>query len=141
MALGLTRQNLQCIAQAKIDDAQLLLQSRRFSNAYYLSGYAIEMGLKACIAKMISAHMIPDKRFIQDIHTHDLKSLVGLSGLKGELKTREDADPAFAANWSLVCQWTPECRYSSIDPYTAQTMIDAIVSPKSGVLEWIKTHW
>lgn len=141
MAQGLSRRDLQRIAQAKIDDALLLFTNHRFSNAYYLAGYAVEIGLKACIAKMMSAEVIPDKRFILDIHTHDLRSLVGTAGLKGSLKSKEASDPAFAANWSLACQWTPDCRYSSVDPYTAQTMIVAITSPHSGVLEWIKAHW
>ena len=38
------------LAEAKARDAHLLLQNERYSNAYYLVGYAVEIGLKAIIA-------------------------------------------------------------------------------------------
>src|SRR5258708_26287810 len=85
MPLGMRRAVLQAIAQAKLDDALLLFQHRRFSNAYYLAGYAVEIGLKACIAKQISAETIPDKAFINDIFKHGLRELIGVAGLSAEL--------------------------------------------------------
>ena len=51
MANGYKRVDLQALAQAKLDDAKLLFDNGRFSNAYYLAGYAVELGLKACIAR------------------------------------------------------------------------------------------
>lgn len=56
------RTDLQALAQAKIDDAAVLLQYGRSGNAYYLAGFSIELGLKACIAAQISADTIPDIR-------------------------------------------------------------------------------
>jgi hypothetical protein len=38
MGLGYKRTDLRAMAQAKLDDAILLLQHGRFSNAYYLAG-------------------------------------------------------------------------------------------------------
>jgi hypothetical protein len=61
MALGLKGTNLKALAQAKLDDAILLFDNKRYSNAYYLAGYAIELALKACIAKQFVADTIPDK--------------------------------------------------------------------------------
>ena len=43
MGPGLKREDLQANAQAKLDDAVILLQQGRFSNAYYLAGYAVEI--------------------------------------------------------------------------------------------------
>ncbi|MDO9249509.1 MAG: hypothetical protein Q7U11_23860, partial [Phenylobacterium sp.] len=71
------------MAQTKLDDALLLLAHKRYSNAYYLAGYAIEIALKACISRQITADVIPDKAFINAIHTHQLKDLVGVAGLNG----------------------------------------------------------
>jgi hypothetical protein len=64
MPYGLKRTDLQALARAKFNDAELLFQHGRFSNAYYLAGYTIEIGLKACIAAQVSAETIPDKAFL-----------------------------------------------------------------------------
>jgi HEPN domain-containing protein len=138
---GQKRGDLQANAQAKLDDAMILLRRGRYSNAYYLAGYAVEIGLKACIAAQIDAETIPDKAFIRNIFSHQFRVLVGLAGLAGSLKDEEDKDQAFAANWALTSQWEPDTRYETVDPTMAQLFIQAIAHPKSGVLQWIKTHW
>lgn len=141
MGLGHKRTDLQAIAQAKLDDAMILLQNRRFSNAYYLAGYAVEIGLKACIAKQISAETIPDKSFINQVFNHNLKTLVGLAGLSAQLDDQQDKDSIFAANWALAAQWTPEARYEAIDPTTATQLVNAVADSNSGVLQWIRIYW
>lgn len=141
MGLGHKRADLQANAQAKLDDAIILLNVKRYSNAYYLAGYAVEIGLKACIAAQLSAETIPDKEVITKILKHEFKILVGLAGLAGPLKDMQDADDAFAMNWGLASQWSPDARYEATDPTSAQLLISAIADPKSGVLQWIKTYW
>jgi HEPN domain-containing protein len=81
MGLGYKRTDLRAMAQAKLDDAVLLLQNGRFSNAYYLAGYAVELALKACIAAQFVADVIPDKSLVNAIYRHTLKDLVGTAGL------------------------------------------------------------
>ncbi|WP_158817860.1 HEPN domain-containing protein [Methylocapsa sp. S129] len=141
MGLGHTRDDLRANAQAKLDDAQILLGQKRYSNAYYLAGYAVELGLKACIAAQISAETIPDKAFLRGILNHQFGGLVGLAGLAGLLNDQKDADPVFAANWALVSEWEPDSRYEAKDPMSASLLVQAIADPKSGVLQWIKIHW
>lgn len=141
MSQGQKRTDLQAYAQAKLDDATFLLQNGRYSNAYYLAGYAVELGLKACIAGHIDAHTIPSKEFIKNILRHEFKNLVGLAGLATELKNQEDKDPDFAANWAIVSEWSPDARYETRDITSAQFIITAIAHPNSGVLQWIKTYW
>ena len=141
MGLGHKRTDLQAYAQAKLDDAVILVQNGRYSNAYYLAGYAVELGLKACIARHIHAETIPDKYFIKKILDHRFQVLIGLAGLATELKDQIDKDSDFAANWAIVSEWLPDARYESSDVTSAQTLITAIAHPESGVLQWIKTHW
>ena len=129
------------MAQAKIDDAILLLQHGRNSNAYYLAGYAIELGLKACIAAQVNAETIPDKEFIKRILNHDFMTLVGLAGLAIQLKEKKDGDPPFATNWAIVSEWEPDARYETKDTASAQLMVGAVRDPTSGVLQWIKAFW
>ena len=135
------RTDLQAVAQSKIDDAQYLLANKSYSNAFYLAGYAVEIGLKACIAKQFFADAIPDKKFVMDIHVHDLRRLIGLAGLTAELRTKEATSRQFSLNWALVTEWTPEVRYGAVDAMTARVMLLAITDTTDGVLPWIKTVW
>ncbi len=141
MAGALRRIDLQASAQGKIDDAELLLRNGRYSNAYCICGYAVELGLKACISRQISADTIPDKNLIRDIFVHDFKKLVNLAGLAGALNLAEAADPDFAANVAIVAEWSPDARYESHDSFSASYLISAINDPSKGVLQWIKQYW
>ena len=58
----------------------MLLQAGRYSAAYYLAGYAIELGIKARIASVFQADMIPEKSFVNAVYSHKLDDLVGLAG-------------------------------------------------------------
>lgn len=135
------RAELQAVAQAKLDDARLLYTHGRYSNAYYLAGYSVEIGLKACIARQITADVIPDKDFINQTYVHKLRTLVGVAGLSQELQNRERNDPAFAASWAIVAEWNPEVRYEGVDAHSAGLLITAIADGTAGVFPWIKTYW
>ena len=71
----LTKNDLERLAQIRLEDALFLFAANRSSSAYYLAGYAVELALKACIAKLIQPNVIPDKAFINAIYTHKLDSL------------------------------------------------------------------
>jgi hypothetical protein len=138
---GNSRIDLQRLAEMKFSDAALLLQHKRFSNAYYLAGYALEIGLKACIAKQIIAETIPPRRFINDVNTHDLEKLISAAGLKQALREKQDQDQTFQAYWGLAGDWSPEVRYESVDAIAAQLLLKAVGDPTNGILPWIKTVW
>ena len=141
MGSGYRRVDLQNNALAKLEDAIILLEAQRFSNAYYLAGYSIEIALKACISVQFSADTIPDKSFVNKIYDHDLQALVKLAGLSSELSKTEAADNEFAANWAVVAQWSESTRYDSVDPILAQVFMSSISEPKSGVFQWIRNFW
>jgi hypothetical protein len=141
MAIGSSRQELKVLAQLKFDDATLLFANERYSNAYYLAGYVIEFGLKACIARQIMPETIPPKRFVNDIHTHDFEKLVAAAGLKAELRVQQDVNHNFQAYWGLAGDWSPDVRYQTADPIMAQLLLQAVGDPNDGILPWIKTVW
>lgn len=64
MGFGLKRSDLQSLAESKLRDAKILFEHERYSSAYYLAGYAVEIGIKACFARQITAETIPDKQAI-----------------------------------------------------------------------------
>lgn len=73
--------------------------------------------------------------------SHDYNQLIGLAGLRAELKAEQDANSEFAANWAIALEWRPDSRYQSTVGMSAQTLLQAIADEKNGVLRWIKLFW
>jgi HEPN domain-containing protein len=133
--------DLQKQAAEKLSDAGILLKAGSWANAYYLAGYAVELALKACIAKSFKSETIPDKDLVNATYTHKFRNLAATAGLSPDLQKREKADLAFSANWGLVNSWSPDARYKSASEQDARDLIAAISDPKNGVLPWITTYW
>jgi hypothetical protein len=129
------------LAEAKAWDSLLLFEHGRHSNAYYLAGYAIEIGLKAIIAGEFRSDTFPDKGFVGKIFVHNLEALVGLAGLATELRQRRQSNPRFDSNWAIAANWTEEARYEVTDSMRAAAMLDAVLNEEDGLLPWLKTHW
>lgn len=56
--------NLKVLADLRLKEAEELLRVRMWSGAYYLSGYAVELALKAAATKSFRPHHMPDKAFV-----------------------------------------------------------------------------
>lgn len=140
MTPGIGRAELQRLADEKLADAEFLCSAGRFSNAYYLAGYAVEIGLKAVIARQIAAETLPDPRFVRSIYTHALTELVVAAGMTSDLKARAQTDPLLNRNWATVIGWSEAARYRQWDGASAQAMIEAVGSTH-GVLPWIRSFW
>lgn len=137
----MNRTELQQLAEDRAIDAQVLLSGGRWSGAYYLAGYAIECGLKACIAKLTNSHDYPDKDFVNKCYTHKIEVLVTLSGLETERKVEADANPTFGAYWLIVKDWDEKGRYQQWTEPQARQLVDAVIDATNGVLTWIKVRW
>jgi hypothetical protein len=137
----LHRADLQAIALAKYKDAELLFANRRYSNSYYLFGYAVEIGLKARIARSFLPETIPDRRFVSDIFQHDLTKLVGLAGLSGELAEERKRSNVFDGHWATVSSWSEQSRYDMIDEFLATAMKVAMTDQSEGIFAWLQRHW
>ena len=133
--------NLKLLSEMRLEDAFVLLRSGRHSAAYYLSGYAVECGFKAIIARSFQQGVIPDKRLVEKVYTHDLLQLVMLSGLKSQLDAHTKASTVFERNWFVVSDWREASRYAIIDPVSAGAMLNSVAEPNSGVLPWLKQYW
>lgn len=134
-------EHLKALAQLRWNDAEVLFGAGRHSGAYYLAGYVVECGLKAIIALSFRATVIPSPKFVSAIHTHNLEALIALAGLKQQLDVAAAENPELEANWAFIAGWKESSRYETIDPFTANRMIMAVGDPRSGVLQWLKTHW
>lgn len=137
----LTKADLEALAEARLRDAILLLQQGRASSAYYLAGYSVELGLKACVAKAFQPNAIPDKAFVNEIYTHSLEKLLSTAGLLATFSADSKTDPQLAAAWGIASKWTESSRYALWDDITATNLIAAISDPQHGVFQWVKKHW
>ena len=125
----LTRIELQKIGRARLRDAQALYRSGRYDGAIYLCGYAVEIGLKARICKTLRWTGYPStkKEFENygSFRTHDLDTLLSLSGLESKIKGM------LFAEWSAVAKWNPEARYKPIGSASQQEAELTIESVKT----------
>lgn len=100
------------IASARLHDAKVLLEAKRYDGAVYLCGYAVELALKARICKTLKWSGYPEtvKEFtgLTSFKVHDLDLLLRLTGKEQSVKA------GFLAEWSAVAAWNPEARYKPI---------------------------
>jgi len=131
------RKDLQALSKIRLIEAKALLRLGHYDGAYYLAGYAVECALKACIAKETRRHEFPDKKRVNESHTHILKDLVKLARLEDSYLDRLRTDKTFRDNWEVVQFWSEQSRYRRSRPEDAQEILQAA----NGVIAWIKLHW
>jgi HEPN domain-containing protein len=137
----LTRDLCRELSELRLQEARKLLEFGFGRGAYYLAGYAVELALKAVISRAFLAEAIPSPRFVRDIYSHDLDSLVNIAGLRAELDDERLSNERFAANWLLVREWSEQSRYELTKSEDARYLIEAIEHPKEGILAWIRNRW
>jgi hypothetical protein len=137
----LNRDDFKELAQIRLREAKVLLDNGHFDGAYYLCGYVVECGLKACIAKQTKRFDFPDKETVAKSYTHALTTLVGAANLQVMLDNEMSSDSAFANNWSTVKDWKETSRYETHSPQKAIDLFEAVNNRKHGVLRWLRRHW
>ena len=110
--------------------------------SYYIVGYAVECGLKACIARRFHANAIPERKLVNSVYTHLLENLVGAAELTVELHLEREADADFEAYWGLVKDWRSDSRYRvRLAPQEAKDLYEAVADTGHGVFQWLRRHW
>jgi hypothetical protein len=135
------RTDWQQLADERAHDAGALLAAARWSGAYYLAGYAVECGLKACIAKLTKLHDYPDKDFVNKCYTHRIETLLTLTGLETQRTADVAANAGLGSSWLIVKDWTELARYQQWTELEARKLHHAVTDAQEGVLPWIKVHW
>jgi hypothetical protein len=138
--IPLTRRDFQRLADLRAREAAALLRTRNQVGSYYLSGYAVECALKACIAKLARRHEFPLKAdYVRRLYTHDLEELLKLANLEAQLENDMKANTVLARNWGVVKGWNEGSRYRT-SGLNGKDLHGAIAGP-DGVLSWIKQRW
>jgi hypothetical protein len=134
----------QQLAEERIEDAGILLAAGRWSAAYYLAGYAVECGLKACILAYVEQNpdvIFRERRFSEKCWTHDIDGLVSIANLETVRVAETAANPAFYNNWNTAKDWREADRYNGRTETDSRELYTAISDPTNGVLQWIRNHW
>lgn len=137
----MNRTDLKKLTRMRLKEAKALYKQRHYSGAYYLAGYAVECALKACIAKETRRYDFPDKGKVQKSYTHELKTLLGITGLDGTFDLAIRSNSKLDLNWTFVRNWSEESRYEFRSQADAHAIIEAISNSTNGVLPWIMQHW
>ena len=141
----LNRDDLQRLADIRIAEARTLLDSGYYSGAYYLTGYAVECALKACIARQVREFDFPDLRHVRNSYHHDFRILLETAGLRDEFRLETVSNPALSENWNIIAGdhgWKTDSRYMlSISEDNARRLFSAVANETAGMLSWIKRRW
>ncbi len=131
------------LAEDRVLDAEALLREGRWSGAYYLAGYAVECGLKACVLAFVeqTGVIFEDKRFLDKCWTHDLESLSKAANLEATLGLAISANANLAVNWLTVKRWSELARYQQFTEVQSRELHEAVTDTANGVLPWVKLHW
>ncbi len=134
-----TKADFQRLADIRAREAKLLLDAGEWDGAFYLAGYAVECGLKACIIKRLNLSDVwPEKRFMEKCYQHDLKLLLQLAGLDAVLASAGTV----AVRWGTVKDWDESSRYEyGKTEVVVRQFYEAITNVTDGVLPWIKANW
>src|SRR5436309_6805545 len=106
---AVNRSDWQKPATERVADAKALLGAGRWAAAYYLAGYAVECGLKACVLVRLAAQpevMFDDRKYSEKCWTHNLIQFVDAAGLRAPLDADPAADPELLADWDVVKDWS-----------------------------------
>jgi hypothetical protein len=129
------------LAAIRLREASALSRVGEWSGVYYLSGYAVECGLKAVGVKQFRASTLPDKNAVEKLYTHDLRSLVKAAGLLPHLDAALKSDQALNGNWGLVKDWNEASRYKTWSQTEAMDMLSSISDRRHGVMKWVRSYW
>ena len=144
--MELDRKHLQSLAKTRLQDAKALLGRKRWSAAYYLSGYVVECSLKACLLKYLgeSAAIFGDENYLGKLAkcwTHDLVKLVNLAGLDADFGAARGNNPALEAFWGVTKDWKESSRYENKTEAEAKALFEAVSHKPDGVFLWIQSRW
>ena len=133
--------DFQRLARIRLRDARALLRAGNNEGAYYLTGLAVECGLKSAIARKTRRYDFPPEPKIvsKQIYVHDLNTLLGAAGLAATLDAAATANPALKVNWAVVKDWTNDSRYL-LSAGSAPALYRAAAG-QNGVLRWLRQYW
>jgi HEPN domain-containing protein len=143
---AVNRKQLQALAKERLKDAKALLGRKRWSAAYYLTGYVVECALKSCLLRYLEATGIifDDRDYLKrlgECWTHDLVKLVNLAGLDAEFGAARGANAILERHWVTAKDWKETSRYEETSEADAKELYNAVTHDPDGVFSWLQSRW
>ena len=139
----MTRKDLQELSRLRLREAQALYKAHFYDGCVYLAGYAVELGLKARICRLLRLEQYPLAGDIgRAFKVHSLDQLKVLAGLTTEIDVKKNK--ALFDDWSKAVEWDPEQRYDAPGKYNAsaaKVILDSLTSKPDGVFTWLSRRW
>jgi len=140
------RLDLQQLAEERLLALQSLILSKNWPSAYYLAGYAVELGLKACVLVRLTSEPElvfdrPKAKFAESCWTHRINDLLELAGLAKQKNVDSNQTVALGTNWQRVSFWTESSRYEMKTQVEAEELYNAITDAQAGVMPWLRIRW
>ena len=131
------RELLERLGEARIKDAEALLERGRHVAAIYLAGYAVECYLKAAIYATLDW-----EELYSTFAVHDLDGLLLYSGLSKKIDAHPQVRDTFRR---IVGEWqmgrSESVRYRDPNKHSeadGRAFLDWVLNPRDGVLPWVK---
>lgn len=145
-------EDIERLANERIEEAKILFSSGKYDGAYYLAGYSIELILKAKICKTFGVPNLfcNDEKKIQDIaginevrkavKTHNLLTLLIYSGLKEKFDQEKASQKALSLGSSKFFQgWSENLRYNPCGT-TSENDCKDLLNIIQDILKWIQKN-
>jgi len=148
-------EELKKLAESRLEEARILHQAGFYDCAVYLTGYVVELSLKARICRNLNSFDYHDSgSHKQTFALHEFDKLLLMSGLSGAIgmNKKNKRKQKLFDNWSLLTEWdknlcigwNPVIRYKPIGTYTekdSENRLHALEDHCVGFFSWIKTKW
>lgn len=131
-------------ADERLQDAEHLFLTGRHEWAFYSAGYAVELLLKARIAKVVdfpdlfNPHF-SDKEFAKTYKVHNFVKLAKFGGLFNIIEATQKRDLAFEKSWRDVILWNEQARYNIAGTISAN-QCRIYLDNTTFIFTWIKKH-
>lgn len=131
------RNDLLGIADARLREAEQLLDKRQYAGAMFIGGCALECYLKVAICMTLKLDGLPTA-----FKTHNLEALVLYSGFQRDLHEAVSIKKSFD---EIVNEWGVDGRESllyrppsELDDEKAKRFLDNLLDTAVGVIPWLR---
>ena len=132
------------LCEERIQDSKMLHSQGRYDWAFYSAGYAVELVLKARIAKILDFENLfsPDffdKEVAKFYKTHDLVKLAKIGGLYNIIEEQILIDKQLYKAWYDVRVWNENSRYITKGTINDNLCLNFLQQVEFITL-WLKRH-
>lgn len=155
-----TPEEIKKIARLRLREAKLLTENNLLDGAFYLTGYSVELMLKAKTCEHFGVPNLFDEsggdtkdqlqlwkigEIRKAVKVHNLYQLLVFSGLKRKFDTdRASNKNLMKANSLLFGRWDENCRYLPEGTMTSKkdmaALVKALEENPNGIRTWIETN-